>query len=306
MHGRPGIALWQIIVAIVVVVAGLTTLAAFLMVGVLKRAQEISNRTVCMSNLRSINMATMLYKSANDGAYPWLYDTMTGWDTTEVGAVRDINPFGTKDDPNNPKPRSITALMFLLVRQDQPPGMFRCPSDRNSRADYSTKAVRDDGDKASGVPAGEYYWDFSRPENVSYSWQAPIWKNGRFRQGIDNAETDTVVIADMTPAGANPQWKPANITQLTGSAIEAQNSPNHRGEQTNVLMVAGNVMGFKRPEVATGPRGNLKDNIYTAGGSDENDSQWQGSTSLDIRKHLSPRDTFLIGPVGRKAEAETK
>lgn len=304
MHGRPGIALWQIIVAIVVVVAGLIGVSTFLLVGLLKRAQEMTNRTVCMSNLRSINAATMLYKAANGGAYPWLYDTMTGWDTTPVGTNRNINPSGTKDDPKNPKQRSITSLMFMLVRQDQPAGMFRCPSDRDSRVDYNTKAMRDDGDKASGVREREYYWDFSRPENVSYSWQAPVWKDGRFLQGIDGNQTNTVVIADMTPAGMNPQWKPANITQLTGPDIEPQNSPNHRGEQNNVLMVAGNVMARKRPEVATGPRGNIKDNIYTAGGSDANASQWQGSTSLDIRQHLSARDTFLIGPVGRKAETK--
>jgi hypothetical protein len=233
----------------------------------------------------------MLYMSASSRDYPWLRDTMTAWDTTPVGTNRNINPSGTKDDPNNPKPRSITALMFMLVRQDQPPGMFRCPSDKHSVVDRNVKADANDGD----VRKGEYYLDFSGPENVSYSWQAPIWKDGRFLQGIDGSKTETVVIADMTPAATNPQWKPADVTQLAGSAIEAQNSPNHKGKFNNILRVAGNIQGAKRPDV-----GIDNDNIFTASGAPYAGSR--GATSLDIRKHLSPRDTFLIGPVGRKAE----
>jgi hypothetical protein len=246
-----------------------------------------------MSNLRSINSATMLYKSASSVDYPWLNDNITAWDTTPVGTNRNIKTFGMGDDPNHPRPRSITALMFMLVRQNQPVGMFRCPSDKNSLVDPNPKVgVGVDGD----LKKGEYYWDFSRPENVSYSWQAPIWKDGRFLRGIDSSETDTVVIADMTPAATNPQWKPADVTQLAGSAIEPQNSPNHRGQQNNVLMVAGNVKAQKRPDV-----GMYNDNIFTASGAPYDGSR--SATSLDIRKHLSARDTFLIGPVGR-AEAE--
>ena len=292
MQGRPGIALWQIIVAIVVVVAGLTTVSVFLLVGVLKQNQEM-NRTKCMSNLRSINSAAMLYMSASSRDYPWLRDTMTAWDTTPVGTNRNINPSGTKDDPNNPKPRSITALMFMLVRQDQPPGMFRCPSDKHSVVDRNVKADANDGD----VRKGEYYLDFSGPENVSYSWQAPIWKDGRFLQGIDGSKTETVVIADMTPRYEwDEKWTPIPINEhSTQAQIEKQLSSNHKGKQVNILRVAGNVAVAKRPDV-----GIDNDNIFTASGAPYAGSR--GATSLDIRKHLSPRDTFLIGPVGRKAE----
>lgn len=252
---------------------------------------EWTNRTVCMSNLRHINEALALYKSANDGAFPWLHDKITAWDTTLVGTNRNVDPNGMHDDPNNPKPRSITSLMFLLVRMNQPAGMFRCPSDKSSVVDRNVKADANDGD----VRKGEYYLDFSGPENVSYSWQAPIWKDGRFLQGIDGAETDTVVVADMTPAATNPQWKPADVTQITDSAIEPQNSPNHKGKFNNILMVAGNVTQKKRPDV-----GMYNDNIFTASGAPYVGSR--SATSLNILKHLSAGDTFLIGPVGRKAE----
>jgi hypothetical protein len=280
----------------VLLIVGVLGILLVLLFPFFDSTQESGPGIYCMSNLRSINSAITLYRSANDGAWPWMYDKMTAWDTTQVGANRNINPFGTKDDPNNPKPRSITSLMFLLVRQDQPPGMFRCPFDRNHVVARDVKATQDIGGKASGVLEGEYYWDFSQPENVSYSYQAPIWNNGRFTQGIDSNQTETVVIADMTPAATKAGWKPADVTKLDGEAIEAQNSPNHKGKQVNILRVAGNVAAVKRPDV-----GIDNDNIYTASGDPNAGSR--SATSLDIRKHLSQRDTFLIGPVGR-SEAE--
>ena len=293
MHGEAGMTVSRLVSG--VVIGGALLIFFPLLLGPRGHGPESTNRTMCMSNLRHINEALALYKSANDGAYPWLYDKITAWDTTPVGTNRNVDPNGTHDDPNSPKPRSITSLMFMLVRMNQPAGMFRCPSDRNSVVDCDVKATQDDGDKASGVLKGEYYLDFSRPENVSYSWQAPIWKDGRFLRGIDLSETDTVVIADMTPAVTNPQWKPADVTQITDSAIEPQNSPNHKGKFNNILMVAGNVAQKKRPDV-----GRCNDNIFTASGAPYVGSR--SATSLDIRKHLSTRDTFLIGPVGRKAE----
>jgi hypothetical protein len=246
-----------------------------------------------MSNLRSINSAAMLYKSANNDAWPWIGEVTSDPSVVRTGTNRNRSPL---KDPNAPCDRGITSLMFLLARMNQPPGMFRCPSDKSSTVDEAVKADANDGD----VLKGQYYWDFSRPENVSYSWQAPIWKNGRFRQGIDGTETEPVVVADMTPRfGGVEKWTPRAIDgHSTQEDVEKQLSNNHKGKQVNILRVAGNVAAVRRPDV-----GIYNDNIYTANGSVANASQWQGSTSLDIRKHLSPRDTFLIGPVGRQ-EAE--
>ena len=96
-----------------------------------------------------------------------------------------------------------------------------------------------------------------------------------------------------------PGWKPADVSKLDAAAIEAQNSTNHKGQINNVLGVAGYVQRQKRPDVNL-DGGVDKDNIYTASGDPNAGSQ--SATSLDIRKHLSASDTFLIGPVGRKAE----
>jgi hypothetical protein len=244
-----------------------------------------------MSNLRSIENALALYRSENNGTWPWIGEVTSDPSVVTTGTNRNRSPL---KDPNAPCDRSITSLMFLLVRMGQPPGMFRCPSDKHSVRDPNVKADANDGD----VRKGEYYWDFSKPENLSYSWQAPIWKDGRFRQVIHKDDTETVVAGDMTPRyGGDEKWTPRAIDgHSTQAQIEKQLSQNHKDKQVNILRVPGNVEAVKRPDV-----GIDNDNIYTASGNLNAGSQ--GATSLDIRKHLSTRDTFLIGPVGR-SEAE--
>ena len=256
---------------------------------------EWTNRTVCMSNLRHINEALALYKSANDGAFPWLHDKITAWDTTLVGTNRNVDPNGMHDDPNNPKPRSITSLMFLLVRMNQPAGMFRCPSDKSFRVDGAVRADANDGDALKG----QYYWDFAKPENVSFSYQAPRNVDGRvYANGVVNSLTELIVYADMTPKyQGDEKWTPIPITDQTSQAdIEKQLSYNHKGKQVNILRVAGNIEAQKRPDV-----GDSQDQIYTTYGA--NFKARRSATSTTLTDHKKSRDTFLIGPVGR-SEAE--
>jgi len=277
------------------VVVGIIGLLAAILVPTLQTAREITNRTVCMSNLRSINAGVVIYKGSNDDQWPWLYSTISDWDTTEVGENREITPFGTGDDPNNPKDRSLTALMFLLVRSGQAPGLFRCPSDKNSVPDRNVKAGEDTGDEASGVLEGDFYWDFSKPENVSYSYQAPRYVNGTtYANGVVSSETELIVYADMSPLyeGDEP-WTPIEIDDETPQTeIEKQISHNHQGQQVNVLRLAGNVKGEKRPDVGDG-----EDNIYTTFGTEYKTRKT--ATSISLSEHRRRNDTFLIGPVGR-------
>lgn len=273
------------------VVVGIIGLLAAILVPTLQQAQELTNRTVCMSNLRSINSAAMLYKSANDGIWPWLYNKNKGWDTTEVGKNRNL-------DPNTTVERSVTALMFMLVRQDQPAGVFRCPSDKSALVDDKTKAMEND----NFIKQGEYYLDFSKPVNVSYSYQAPryISTGGTYVNGVDSTETELVVYADMTPRyGGDEAWVPKPIeTSTTQSEIEKQLSYNHKGKQVNILKVAGNVAPVKRHDV-----GLYQDLIYTAyGNSTQADAPRKGVLK-EITSHVKSADTFLIGPYGRDEAA---
>lgn len=291
MNGRAGITLTETVVLAVVVLA--VVILAVVLIGN-EESQLGGHWANCMSNLSSINKAVIIYKGENDGEWPWLYDTITEWDTTKVGTNRNVSPYGENDDPNNPKRRSITTLMFRLVRMNQSPGMFRCPQDKNSEVDLETKADANDGD----VREGEYYWDFSKPENVSFSYQAPRHIAGKgYANGIENSETELIVVADMTPAATNPGWKPADVSKLTGKAIQGQLGSNHGGKQVNVLRVAGYVQPQYRPDV-----GDSNDNIYTTYGRDFRTRR--SATSLDIRQHVRKSDTFLIGPVGRAEPAD--
>ncbi len=290
MHRRAGMTLAEIAVVVGVLVV-VVVLAVVVLFGPGDESRW-GNPRRCMRNLSSIGRAIQIYRSENDDAYPWLYDTITDWDTTEVGTNRNVSPFGANDDPNNPKRRSVTSLMFMLVRMQQDPRMFQCPQDKTSTLNWDAKAVEDDGD----VRKGEYYWDFAEPENVSYSWQAPRYVNATtYANGVDVNESKLAVVADMTPAATNPGWKPADVSKLDDNAIAGQLGPNHDGKQVYVLWAAGDVQPLKRPDV-----GNANDNIYTAFGT--NFKNRRSATSLDIRQHLRKSDTFLIGPVGRKAE----
>ncbi|GEM_PF-2042141 len=267
------------------VVVGIIGLLAAILVPTLQQAQELTNRTVCMSNLRSINSAAMLYKSANDGIWPWLYNKNNAWDTTEVGENRNL-------DPNTTVARSVTALMFMLVRQDQPPGMFRCPSDKGSVVDDNTKAK----EKDSFIEEREYYLDFSKPENISYSYQAPRFVTPNYANGIDSSETEMVVMADMSPRyGGDTVWTPKAITDsTTATELQKELSNNHKQKQINILRVAGNVAAVKRPDV-----GVYQDQIYTAFGSTLTGDSPRKAVSKELSQHLKSSDTFLIGPVGR-------
>ena len=268
------------------VVVGIIGLLAAILVPTLQQANELTNRTVCMANLSSINKAAMLYKSANEGIWPWLYNKNNAWDTTKVGQNRNL-------DPNTTVARSVTALMFMLVRQDQPPGIFRCPSDKGSLVDDNTKAKQVD----SFIKEREYYLDFSKPENVSYSYQAPRYVNAStFANGVDSTETELVVYADMTPRyGGDEPWVPKVIeSTMTPTEIEKQLSYNHKGKQVNILRVAGNVAGVKRPDV-----GLYQDLIYTAYGSDTSADAPRKGLLKSVSDHKKSSDTFLIGPYGR-------
>lgn len=272
------------------VVVGIIGLLAAILVPALQKAQEMTNRAVCMGNLGSINKGLVVYKAANEDKYPWLFDKITTWGTLDTGENRDKDPFKPGLDPNNPTPRAITTLMFMMVRDGQAPGIFRCPSDKDSVVDDQTQAGEDDGD----ISEGDYYWDFSEPENVSFSIQAPRWVNGSsYDQGIQASQTEMVMFADMTPKyEGDEEWKPQEIKKDTPQEeVTAQLSYNHQQEQVNVLKVAGNVKAEKRPDV-----GVANDHIYAAYG--DNFKQRRGGSD-SLQQHKKTKDTYLIGPVGR-------
>jgi len=270
------------------VVVGIIGLLAAILVPTLQQANELTNRTVCMSNLASIGKALTLYKGTNDNLWPWFKDSLKNWDSTATGQNRDPkkDPF---EDPNDTTPRAITALMFLLVRDGQPVKLFVCPSTDRRKDDRIVDDANTTGDEEP-----PYFWDFSSYKNVAYSWQAPIEdKDGNYRQGVNDADNDAIVLSDMTPA-EDPieEWEnTAWDYKLKGMGVEPHVGPNHRGKQVNVLYVGMNVAKSDRPDI-----GANKDMIFTA--SSEKKRGSRKATSISISDHKSTRDTYVIGPVG--------
>ena len=273
------------LVELLVVVSIIGMLAAMLMPSVVA-ALEIARQRICMGNLKNLGTAVHLYRQRNDNRWPWIRHVTSDWSAVATGTNRDRDP---AENPEDAGERSITAVMFLLVRDGHSPGLFLCPSDEDAAED---KNVRWDHDGDSGT-SWVYYWDFARAGNVSFSWQAPVRKGEKYVNGLSDEEAAAIIMAERTPASADPDWQPlAMAEQMSREDIRHNMSRAHaRGEVANVLRMDTAVMGSKRPDV-----GLDHDNIYTASNRKEVGSR--EATSLDLAKHLSVRDTFLIGPVG--------
>ncbi len=286
--GRSGLTLREVIIIVILVPVFLWLLLGLPLPGI---SGELARRAACMSNLNGMGKAVTIYQSDNDDAWPWIEGT-GGWEHVTTGTNQTAEPAA---DVN----RSASAIPFLLVRDGQPSRMFICPSDRDAEADDNTQA-----------PSGEYHWDFSHHTNLSYSWQAPLRRDGRYVTGVDGSLSSLVVVADKNPTydGGDPSkvdWAASHWTAYTGSdeQEEARNrdrengmSRNHTGrdvrggEQIHFLRASITVDKSERADVNLTDVGVDGDNIYTTGGASPRGV-------MGIENHTDPNDSYLIGPV---------
>jgi hypothetical protein len=244
-------------------------------------------KNACKSNVASIGKGLAIYLSANRDQFPWLVSD-NRW-TARTGASQTI-------PPSTSTTYNVSALLFQLVRDGQAPGVFVCPSTPDT-CDPNTKS-----------PLG-YNWDFTPfsaggADRLSYSYQAPrLDSNGIWDSGVSaDSNAGLVIVADKTPTctggtvGGTARTATFDWKNPGSKDPRAGMSANHtNGEMINLFFADFHV----GESVGRADCGINNDNIYSC--ADSNGSPpWppieQGPGSLDITKHRSPDDSFLLGP----------
>src|SRR5688572_14916397 len=125
---RRGLTLIELLVIFVII-----AVVAALVIPLVTGTNHRSARVGCMSRLRQIGQAILLYSNDNRGAYPRT--------RTSAGPVR-VPTWGTGAaatqpfvDPNGPADNDVSAALFLLLRtQEITAHTFVCPA-TNAEAD---------------------------------------------------------------------------------------------------------------------------------------------------------------------------
>lgn len=285
---RKGITLLQVVVVVCVLLSVFSMAVAYIQID-----REKRHRAVCASGMNGIGKSLMIYANENDDGFPMLRGDQ--WTTTPTGTNRTV-------EPRTPDNRSVSSLLFMLVRNGQPGGLFVCP-ETGHKPDPETQ----DSAGRCKVPNT---WDFSDADHLDYSYQAPINDSDPLPASGGNPKTfspywisgirgstpnDVVVLSDRAPE-VN-QWQ--DVTKIAPGDVRNYCSPNHSGGRSMNLLKAGGQVTIQSP--ASPDVGYKKDNIFTVSGDPKGGSQTAVST--DPLKHLSDEDSFLVGPVRSKVTA---
>ena len=280
-----------------------------------------------MGQLYGIGKALDMYCQENEKAYPMLPGR--GWDTVPDGTGY-LPDFSTA--PYNPTTgaadwtdqRSVSSLLFLLIRDGQSSDLFCCPSDGKATFENATQTL-------VGT-VNMFNWDFSMGQanggtqgsarNLSYSYQCPLTRQGSETcdgNGVPiNADPSLVVASDRTPVesatapaggaftGASGSPGPWNANIADGD-VHYYVSQNHDGGSLmNVLYADSHTATVKTPNVGPGVAGNasVSDCIFTnfgsAGGGPANPPDGVDfGGKLGNATHTGNRDTYLWGGAGR-------
>ena len=172
-----------------------------------------ANRPWCMSNLRQIGLATILYANDNDNSLPWL----------DAAAGEPVRMFTGALGPR--LPNDVTAA-WLLPFQTQELSMERavCPS--------TDQPAWDDPD----VPA-TLLTNWPGPQYLSYSFQNPYPA-----ASADGWRWDaTLGSDDPLAADQAPRTLAAVTYQSSTAEMKGANSPNHNRNGQNVMYADGHV-----------------------------------------------------------------
>jgi len=276
MSKRTGFTLNDLLAAVAIV-----ALSAPLVLG-FGRSRELARQAYCKTNLSNIGKGLGIYTASSMDTFPWM-NSDHQWDAA-TGASQQAAP----SDKTN---YNVSALLFVLVRDNQDANIFLCPSTRDT-PDPHTKTKT------------AFNWDFSpykdgNAEHVSYSYQAPLVtvkdKVATTTSGVTaNSDSGLVVVADRSPAyeGLKPDFNWAKPGKDDPNLAMSQ---NHGGAIINLLYADLHVGESKGRADA----GIFNDNIYSAAGSGADGKTLetnQGPGTMKLSDHRSPKDSFLLGP----------
>ena len=272
------------LVELLVVVAIIALLVSILLPS-LQKARELAKRTACLTNLAGLGKSLQLYLTSYDDKYPYL--AASGF-FSATGTGRTIAP----DANTAAQARSITAIMFLLVREGNDAGIFVCPSDT---------AEKDPSVKDSN---GDYRWDFTDDPNVSYSIQCV-----KTATNLHFSLARQFFMADKTPAYDSnttmASWAP---TRTMSSADMKKSMPsNHQYEVFNAVRGDGSASTNRRADIGELAtylgQACTADCIYSnyagnAGGGRAQSQTDAAFTTDDSGSEWQDRnDAFLVGPI---------
>ncbi|HEX8914583.1 MAG TPA: prepilin-type N-terminal cleavage/methylation domain-containing protein [Humisphaera sp.] len=217
--GRRGFTLVELLVVI-----GIIALLMSILLPTLGRVKEQGNKIKCMSNLRQIGQAMIMYADKNKDMYPFAASTNSLHREEDFIHWQEGNPAI--------KMENSALAPYLTPGEDGLKAIFRCPSDELVR-------------KAQGT-GGFYYYSYSMNWRLSSGWLGsgvPIIK----RSGIKRSTDRALMIEEHSDTIDDGRWVwPGNRSAAYHETAARQQSQD---ALCNTLFVDGHVGQVSRREI---------------------------------------------------------
>jgi prepilin-type processing-associated H-X9-DG protein len=154
---------WLPMLAMAIIALPIIGLLVAVLVPALTTAREQTNRTVCMSNLRSINRTIVLYRSENDGNWPADFQTM-------IAKYQDSpNLFTCPCVRGGSRPAGRTCdYFYFLPKSDADPQTIVACDYRGNHRDGSRNVFYADGSVRT-VSAVAFQAELADPANAAFA-----------------------------------------------------------------------------------------------------------------------------------------